>query len=60
MKVKFALLLSCLVGAGLYIGLKWPIWESTLITVLGFLALGGGRPTYIALKTLPRDLRWDL
>ena len=56
MNPRLAFLVSCLVGAGLYFGVKRPIWEVALISVLGFLGLGGGKPTYIALKMLPRDM----
>lgn len=60
MEVKHALLLSCLVGLGVYFGLKRSLWEAGLASFIGFLGLGGLKPTLLALKTLPRDMRYAI
>ena len=57
MAVGRAIVLSCLVGLGLYFGLKRSLWEAGLASLIGFLGLGGLKPTLLTLKTLPRDIR---
>lgn len=47
MNQTLAVLASCLVGTGLYFGIKYPIWDVALICVFGFVGLGGARPNYI-------------
>ena len=58
MEGKYAIALSCLVGLGLYFGLKRSLWEAGLASLIGFLGLGGLKPTLLTLKTLPRDFRY--
>ena len=60
MEGKYALPLSCLVGLGVYFGLKRSLWEAGLASFIGFLGLGGLKPTLLALKTLPRDMRYAI
>ena len=52
-----AFLVSCLIGVAAYFFFNVPGWRCVIVTILGFLGLGGQRPTYLFIKNLPRDVQ---
>ena len=57
LSAKHALCVSLIVGVALYLFLGLPLWQCLLLTVIGFLGLGGFNPTYRFIKNLPRDIQ---